>query len=38
MKMTPTVTAIDVQDDEEVVIVIEDNEVALTEDEIANLF
>ena len=37
-KLTPTVTAIDVQDDEEVVIVAEDYEVTLTEDEIGNLF
>ena len=31
-KPVPTVAAIDVQDDEEVVIVAEDNKVALTED------
>ena len=37
-KMTPTGTTIDVQDDKEVDIVARDDEVALTEDEIGNLF
>ena len=34
----PTITATDVQDDEEVVIVAEDDEVVLTEYDIENLF
>ena len=37
-KPTPTIIAIDVQDDKEVAIVVEDNEVALLEDEIGSLF
>ena len=37
-KPTPTITAFDVQDDEEVFILADDNEVALTKDEIRNLF
>ena len=36
--MAPTTAAIDVQDDKQVIIVAEDNEVAFTEDEIADLF
>ena len=38
MKLSPPVTAIDFQDDKEVVIVTEDNEMALTEDEVRNVF
>ena len=37
-KLSTTVAAIDVQDDEEVVIVTEDDQLTLTEDEIGNLF
>ena len=37
-KLTPAVTTIDVQDDKEVAIVVDDNEVDLTEDEIWNIF
>ena len=37
-KLTPTVAAIGVQDDREVVIVTQDDEVTLTEDEIEIFF
>ena len=37
-KLTPTITAIDVQDDKEAFIVAEDDEMALTRDEIGNAF
>ena len=38
MKPKPTAAAIDFKDDEEVVIVNEDDEIALTEEEIGNPF
>ena len=37
-KLTPTITAIDIQDDEEVLIVVDNDEVALQKDEIGNMF